>query len=468
MKKFLGEDFLLENKTAERLYHEVAKVQPIIDYHCHLPPDEIASDKKFDNLTQVWLAGDHYKWRAMRANGVDEKFCTGDATDEEKFLKWADTVPDTIRNPLYHWTHLELKRYFGIDKLLNSSSANAIYKEGNRLLQTDDFSVRNLLRRMHVEVVCTTDDPADTLEHHKAIHGDGFEIKVLPTWRADKSMAVEDPVSYNSYLEKLEAASATSITNLMDLLNALQVRHDFFQSMGCRLSDHGLETIYAEDYTHKEIEKIFSKIRSGKALLQGEILKFKSAMLVELAVMDHDKGWTQQFHVGAIRNNNSKQFRKLGPDKGYDSIGDFKMARAMSDFFNKLDSTDQLTRTILYNLNPGDNELIVTMAYNYNDGKIPGKMQFGSGWWFLDQKFGMIDQMNTLSSLGLLSRFVGMLTDSRSFLSYPRHEYFRRILCNLVGTDVENGEIPNEPELIDNLVRNVCYQNANSFFGFNK
>jgi glucuronate isomerase len=334
------------------------------------------------------------------------------------------------------------------------------------MLQTDDYSVRNLLRKMHVEVVCTTDDPADSLEHHKKISGDGFEIKVLPTWRPDKSMAVEDPKTYNNYLEQLEKSSGMTISNFMDLLNALQTRHDFFHQMGCRLSDHGMETFYAEKYTHKEIEKIFEKVRSGKNLLQGEVLKFKSAMLVELAVMDHEKGWTQQFHVGAIRNNNSKQFNNLGPDKGYDSIGDFKMARAMSAFFDKLDSTNQLTKTILYNLNPGDNELMVTMAYNFSDGEIPGKMQFGSGWWFLDQKFGMIDQMNALSSLGLLSRFVGMLTDSRSFLSYPRHEYFRRILCNLVGKDVENGEIPDDPALVDSLIKNVCYGNANEYFGF--
>lgn len=466
MKKFLDENFLLENKTAERLYHEVAKDQPIIDYHCHLPPDEIASDRKFENLTRIWLAGDHYKWRAMRANGVDEKYCTGSGTDEEKFMKWADTVPDTIRNPLYHWTHLELKRYFGIEKLLNPSSAGEIYTEANRLLQSDDYSVRNLLRKMNVETVCTTDDPADSLEHHKAIKEDGFEIRVLPTWRPDKSMAVEDPDSFNNYLKTLEEASDISISNLMDLLNALQNRHDYFHSMGCRLSDHGMETFYAEEFTHKEIEKIFSKIRSGRSLLHGEILKFKSAMLVELAVMDHDKEWTQQFHVGAIRNNNIRQFRNLGPDKGYDSIGDFKMARAMSSLFDKLDSTDQLAKTIVYNLNPSDNELMVTMAYNFSDGKIPGKMQFGSGWWFLDQKFGMTAQMNALSSLGLLSRFVGMLTDSRSFLSYPRHEYFRRILCNLVGTDVENGEIPDDPELTDTLIKNVCYQNAKNYFGF--
>ena len=466
MKKFLDEDFLLDNKTARRLYHEIAENLPIIDYHCHLPPDEIASDRKFENLTQIWLAGDHYKWRAMRANGVDERFCTGDASDEEKFLKWAETVPDTLRNPLYHWTYLELKRYFNIDRLLNPKSAKEIYEEANSMLQTDEYSVRNLLKKMHVEVLCTTDDPVDTLEFHKQIQKDGFEIKVLPAWRPDRAMAVEDPATFNNYLDKLGKIADTRISSFMDLLNALQVRHDFFHTMGCRLSDHGMETFYSEEFSHHDIDKIFNRIKSGKILKQDEILKFKSAMLWELAIMDHEKGWTQQFHVGAIRNNNSKQYKLLGSDKGFDSIGDFKMAGAMSKFLDKLDSTDQLAKTILYNLNPGDNELMVTMAYNFNDGKIRGKMQFGSGWWFLDQKFGMINQMNALSSLGLLSRFVGMLTDSRSFMSYPRHEYFRRILCNLVGTDVENGEIPDDPDMINPLIENVCYRNAVNYFKF--
>ncbi|MBN2699171.1 MAG: glucuronate isomerase [Bacteroidales bacterium] len=466
MKRFLDDDFLLDNKTAQRLYHEVAKELPIIDYHCHLPIEEIAMNKKFENLTQIWLAGDHYKWRAMRANGVNEKYCTGDAPDEEKFNKWAETVPHTLRNPLYHWTHLELRRYFGIDTLLNPKTAPGIYREVNALLQTDAYSVRNLLKKMNVKVVCTTDDPVDNLEFHKQLHDEDFEIRVLPAWRPDRAMAVEDPASFNQYLDKLAKVSHTEISSFMNLLNALQIRHDFFHEMGCRLSDHGMETFYAEEFSHHDIDKIFNRVRSGKSLKQDEILKFKSAIMLEFAIMDHEKNWTQQFHVGALRNNNSRQFRLLGPDKGYDSIGDFRMARAMSKFFDKLDSTDQLAKTILYNLYPGDNELMVTMAYNFNDGVIPGKMQFGSGWWFLDQKFGMTNQMNALSSLGLLSRFVGMLTDSRSFLSYPRHEYFRRILCNLVGTDVENGEIPDDPELIDPLIANVCYGNAASYFGF--
>ena len=464
MKKFLDQDFLLENDTAQRLYHEVAAPLPIIDYHCHLDPAQIAGDTRFDNLTQVWLAGDHYKWRAMRANGVDERYCTGDATDEEKFMRWAETVPATLRNPLYHWTHLELQRYFDIHDLLDSDSAPGIYQQTREMLQSDQFSVRKLISKMNVEVICTTDDPVDSLEHHQKIKKEGFDTRVLPAWRPDKAMAVEDPGIYNRYLEKLEKASNISISRYMDLLTALNDRHEFFHSMGCRISDHGLEHFYAEDFDHQEIEKIFIKVRSGRTLNPQEVSAFKSSMLVELAVMDHEKNWTQQFHLGAIRNNNSRQFQELGPDTGFDSMGDFQMARAMSQFLDRLDLQDQLAKTIVYNLNPVDNALMVTMINNFNDGKIPGKMQFGSGWWFLDQKYGMTEQLNTLSSLGLLSRFVGMLTDSRSFLSFPRHEYFRRILCNLVGADVEKGEIPDEPSLVDLLIKNVCYCNAKSYF----
>jgi glucuronate isomerase len=466
MRKFLDKDFLLENDTAKALYHDVASEMPIIDYHCHLIPEQIANDKKFKNLTQIWLAGDHYKWRAMRANGVPERYCTGDATDEEKFMKWAETVPDTIRNPLYHWTHLELQRYFGINELLNPESAKRIYQQANEMLATDDFSVKSLIRKMNVEVICTTDDPVDSLEHHQKLKDDGFETKVLPAWRPDKAMAVENPKTYNAYLEQLELASDRYITTYMDLLTAIQDRHEFFHQMGCRISDHGMEGFIAEEFDHLEVEKIFLKVRKGRKLNESEIGQFKSAMLFELAVMDNDKGWTQQFHVGAIRNNNTRRFHDLGPDTGFDSIGDYSMARSMSRFLDKLDSLDQLTKTIVYNLNPVDNALIVTMVNNYNDGITQGKMQFGSGWWFMDQKYGMIDQMNTLSALGLLSRFVGMLTDSRSFLSYPRHEYFRRILCNLVGTDVEKGEIPNDRVLLDGLISNVCYLNAKNYFGF--
>jgi glucuronate isomerase len=466
MKRFLDKNFLLDNDTAARLYHEYASRMPIIDYHCHLNPQQIADDVRFENLTQLWLAGDHYKWRAMRASGVDERYCTGDASDREKFMKWAGTVPDTLRNPLYHWTHLELQRYFGIDDLLGPATAASVYDQVSEMLTSGAFSVRSLIRKMNVEVICTTDDPVDSLEHHRKIREEGFDPRVLPAWRADRAMDVKDPERYNSYLDTLEKAAGISIGNYMELLTALSDRHDFFHAEGCRISDHGLETFYAEEFQHPEIERIFLKVRSGRKLNAAEVLKFKSALLVELAVMDHEKGWVQQFHVGALRNNNSRRMHELGPDTGFDSIGDFRMAEAMSRFLDKLDAQDQLAKTILYNLNPADNELLVTMACNFNDGITPGKMQFGSGWWFLDQKFGMTSQLNTLSSLGLLSRFVGMLTDSRSFLSYPRHEYFRRILCNLVGTDVEKGEIPNEPDLLKPLIENVCYYNAKEYFQF--
>jgi len=464
MKKFLDKDFLLETETALSLYHDIAAALPIIDYHCHLDPLLIAEDVRFENLTQVWLAGDHYKWRAMRANGVEERFCTGDAKDEEKFMKWAATVPDTLRNPIYHWTHLELQRYFGIEDLLNQETAKDIYEKAGAMLQTDDFSVRKLIRLMNVEVICTTDDPVDSLEYHQHIKDDGFETRVLPAWRPDRSMAVEDAESYNQYLDTLEQTSDSSISTFMDLLTALQNRHDFFHEMGCRISDHGMEGFYADDYDHQDIERIFTKIRKGRSLNKKEVGLFKSAMLVELAVMDYEAGWAQQFHVGALRNNNTRQFVDLGPDTGFDSIGDFKMARSMSRFLDRLDQQNQLAKTIVYNLNPADNALMATMVSNFNDGLTAGKMQFGSGWWFMDQKYGMTDQINTLSSLGLLSRFVGMLTDSRSFLSYPRHEYFRRILCNLVGIDVENGEIPNDSSLLENLIQNVCYYNAKEYF----
>ncbi len=465
MKTFMDENFMLQNKTAEKLYHDYAKEMPIIDYHCHLPPHEIADDKIFSNMSKIWLEGDHYKWRAMRANGVAEKYCTGDAPDEEKFLKWAETVPHTLRNPLYHWAHMELRRPFGISRLLNPSTAKEIYDQTGQMLQTSEFSARNIMRKMNVELVCTTDDPADDLKHHIKTKQDGFEIKVLPTWRPDKAMAVENSDAYNDYLGKLEKASGVSITGFDDLISAINKRHDFFHDQGCRLSDHGLETFYAEDFKDGEIKKIFETVRSGKPVGQEMVSKFKSAMLVYFGIMDYDKGRTQQFHVGALRNNSSRMYNKLGADKGFDSIGDSEMARPMSRFFDRLDSDNKLAKTILYNLNPGDNAVMATMAGNFNDGSVPGKMQFGSGWWFLDQKDGMVDQINTLSNMGLLSRFVGMLTDSRSFLSYPRHDYFRRILCNLIGTDIENGEIPDDMELTGTMVKNICYYNAKNYLG---
>lgn len=465
MKTFMDDSFMLQNKTAEKLYHDYAKDMPIIDYHCHLPPQEIADDRIFPNMSKIWLEGDHYKWRAMRANGVAEKYCTGDAPDEDKFLKWAETVPHTLRNPLYHWAHMELRRPFGISSLLNPSTAKEIYDQTGRMLQTPEFSARNLMRKMNVELVCTTDDPADDLKHHIKAKLDGFEIKVLPTWRPDKAMAVEDPETYNDYLAKLEQVSGISISNFDDLLTALKNRHDFFHEQGCRLSDHGLETFYAEDFKEGEIKNIFDTVRSGKRVDQNMVNKFKSAMLIYFGIMDYEKGWTQQFHVGALRNNSSRMYNKIGADKGFDSIGDFELARPMSGFFDRLDSEGKLAKTILYNLNPRDNAVMATMAGNYNDGSVPGKMQYGSGWWFLDQKDGMEDQINTLSNMGLLSRFVGMLTDSRSFLSYPRHDYFRRILCNLIGTDIENGEIPADMELTGNMVKNICYYNAKNYLG---
>jgi glucuronate isomerase len=466
MKKFLDENFLLQNKTAQQLYNEFARPMPVIDYHNHLPPDQIANDINFENLTQVWLYGDHYKWRAMRTNGINEKYCTGNATDYEKFEKWAATVPYTMRNPLYHWTHLELQRYFNIDTILNADSAREIYDEASAKLQTAEYSVRNLLRKMNVKVLCTTDDPTDSLEHHQKIKTDGFEIKVLPAYRPDKAMNVDDASSFNAYVDKVGAIAGISVSSYSDYLKALKARHDFFAANGCAVSDHGLEQIYAEDYTDAEIKNSFDKIRSGKELDQTENLKFKSAMLVEFARWDHEKGWVQQYHLGALRNNNTRMLSQLGADTGWDSIGDFSQGRVLSKFLNKLDSTDQLAKTILYNLNPADNELMATMLGNFNDGSVAGKIQFGSAWWFLDQKDGMIKQINALSNMGLLSKFVGMLTDSRSFMSYPRHEYFRRILCNMFGEEIENGELPDDIPQIGKIIEDICYHNANNYFKF--
>jgi len=463
--EFMKEDFLLQTETAKTLYHEYAEKMPIYDYHCHIPAEQIAEDKQFENLTAIWLYGDHYKWRAMRTNGVNEKYCTGDASDWEKFEKWAETVPYTLRNPLYHWTHLELKRPFGIrDKLLGPETAKEIYDACNEMLQTPEFSARNIMRKMNVKLVCTTEGPLDNLEYHRKIRKDNFEIKVHTAFRPDKALAVENADAYNQWLNKLEKAADMEIKNFDSFLDAIRNRHDYFHENGCRLSDYGIETAYAASYTDSEIKKIFSKVRSGKTLDNGECLKFKSAMMVEFALMDHEAGWVMQLHLGALRNNNTRLFNSLGPDTGFDSIGDFEIARPLSMFLDALDKDNKLPKTIIYNLNPRDNELIATMIGNFQDGSLPGKMQYGSGWWFLDQKDGMERQINALSNLGLLSRFVGMLTDSRSFLSYPRHEYFRRILCNILGNDVEAGLIPNDIAMLGEMVENICFNNAKNYF----
>ena len=466
-KCFNDENFLLQSAAAERLYHDHAAKMPIIDYHCHLNPEYVASDHRFRSLAEIWLDGDHYKWRAMRTNGVAERYCTGDASDWEKFEKWAETVPYTMRNPLYHWTHLELKTAFGVDKLLNPSSAREIYDHCSALLQQPEYSARGLMRRYNVEVVCTTDDPIDSLEHHIKCREDGFECKMLPTWRPDKAMAVESPAAFKAYIDKLAEVSGVEIKSFQTLLDALQVRHRFFESVGCRLSDHGIEEFYAEDYTTSEIENIFAKVYGGEELSDSEIRKYKSAMLVEFGVMDYESGWTQQFHFGPIRNNNSRMMAAIGVDTGFDSMGDLNQAKNIAKYLDRLDVQGKLTKTILYNINPRDNEMVATMIGNFQDGITPGKIQFGSGWWFLDQKDGMERQMNALSLLGLLSRFVGMLTDSRSFLSYPRHEYFRRTLCNLIGNDIEQGLLPaSEMEFLGQMVENISYNNAKNYFNF--
>ena len=473
MKDFMNKYFLLQTETAQKLFHEQAEHLPIIDYHCHLNPKEIAEDHRFSSITELWLGGDHYKWRAMRTNGVDEKYITGNASDWEKFQKWAETVPYCMRNPLYHWTHLELRTAFGINKLLNPGTAREIFEECNEKLKQPDFSARGLMKRYNVEVVCTTDDPADTLEYHQAYAkessstkhspkgGDGGgRTKVLPAWRPDKAMAVENADTYRAYIEKLGASAGQNISTYDDLLDVLQQRHDFFASQGCRLSDHGINEFYAEEFTESEIRQIFQKVMSGRQATADEVDKFRSALLLEFARQDARAGWTQQFHYGPIRNNNTRMFKQLGPDTGYDSIGTFNTAQSMSRFLDKLDSEGLLAKTILYCINPADNEMIATMIGNFQEGPTPGKIQFGSGWWFNDQLDGMERQMNALS-------VVGMLTDSRSFLSYPRHEYFRRQLCNMIGQDVEDGKLPaEEMPFIEQMVRDISYYNAKRYFNF--
>jgi len=466
MNTFITEDFLLQTETAKSLYHTYAKSLPIIDYHNHLSPEQIAEDKQFDNITQVWLAGDHYKWRAMRAYGINERYITGDSSDKEKFLKWAEVVPYTIRNPLFHWTHLELKRYFEIDDLLSPETAEAIWDKTFQLLKEKSHSANGLLKLMNVESLCTTDDPTDNLEHHIAIHNNADSVKTFPTFRPDKAFAVEDVESYNDYIKNLELVTSITIHSYSELLSALESRVQYFHDNGGRLSDHGLEQLYHFDASLFNIETIFKKVKSHQILSAEEIQFFKAETMVHLGKMYHAKGWTQQLHLGAIRNNNKRLLSELGPDTGFDSIGDFLQAKALSGFLNTLDGSNQLAKTIVYNLNPSDNEVFATMVGNFNDGTIKGKVQFGSAWWFLDQKDGMEKQINTLSNQGLLSCFVGMLTDSRSFLSFPRHEYFRRILCNLIGNDVANGELPNDEKHLGKIVGDICYYNAKNYFDF--
>jgi glucuronate isomerase len=463
---FITDDFLLTTRFARTLYHDYAARQPIIDYHCHLSPQDIADNRQFEDITSIWLTGDHYKWRAMRTLGIDEKYITGNASNREKFDKWAYTVPYTMRNPLYHWTHLELLRYFSIDKLLDNHTSSEIYNITSEKLKQPEYRTRELLVGMNVKVICTTDDPIDSLVYHQHIQNENFQIKVIPAFRPDKAYAVENLPSYNVYLDKLSQAAGVNITSHAALLEALENRIHYFHVSGCRLSDHGLEHMYYASPESHSIEKIFDKIIASNPLSESEIHYYKYITLLELCRMYHKRGWTQQFHLGALRNNNSRMLKTLGPDTGFDSVGDFSQATNLSRFLNELDTTNQLCKTILYNLNPGDNEVMATMIGNFNDGSVKGKMQFGSGWWFLDQKDGMEKQINSLSNMGLLSCFVGMLTDSRSFLSYPRHEYFRRVLCNLIGKDVENGELPADEKWLGKLVSDICYNNANEYFQF--
>jgi glucuronate isomerase len=467
-KEFIHKNFLLDTKTASKLYHTYAEPLPIIDYHCHIPSKEVAENRKFENMTQIWLAGDHYKWRAMRTCGIKEQFITGNASDWEKFEMWAHTVPKTIRNPLYHWTHLELKHPFGIsDKLLNEKTAKSIWEKCNAKLASPGFTSQGIAKRMNVKVICTTDDPIDSLEYHEsyAKKGNGF-TKMLPAFRPDKAMAVENVDAFLLYLQKLETVSGIEIRDFNSLLVAVRARHDFFHSCGCRVSDHGIETAYAEDYTDSEIKSIFKKLQKGKSPDAVETLKFKSAMMYEFGVMNHEKGWVQQLHLGALRDNNSRMFHILGQATGFDSIGDFEIARPLAKFLDKLDKENRLAKTILYNLNPRDNEVFASMIGNFQDGSVAGKMQFGAAWWFLDQRDGIQKQIEALSNLGMLGQFIGMLTDSRSFLSYPRHEYFRRLLCNILGGEIEKGLIPNDIQLIGGMIQDICYNNAKKYFGF--
>ncbi|MBN1883549.1 MAG: glucuronate isomerase [Deltaproteobacteria bacterium] len=467
MTPFIHERFLLEGDAAQNLYREYAKPEPIIDYHNHLPPQDIAQNTRFSNIAEMWLARDHYKWRAMRTNGVDERLVTGDAPWREKFRAWAATVPMTLRNPLYHWTHLELSRYFGIDILLSPDTADEIYDRANEMLATDGFGARDLIARMNVTHLCTTDDPTDTLEYHEGYaRRQNRPFEMYPAWRPDRALMVEDPRRFNEWVNALEAAADRSIGDFSSFLEALKVRHEFFHINGCRVSDYGLTEIDAGAESDRIAGKAFMKARRNKSLTAGEAATYRSTMLVHLSRLDHDRGWVQQFHIGALRNVNSRLFRTLGPDVGVDSIGDFRHARALAELLDRLDREGRLAKTVIYPINPTDNEVVATMIGNFQDGSTPGKLQFGSAWWFMDQKDGIENQLNILSATGLLSRFIGMTTDSRSVLSFPRHEYFRRILCNLIGGDMERGLIPNDMDLVGSLIKGVCYDNAARYFGF--
>jgi glucuronate isomerase len=460
--KFIHDDFLLRTRTAVRLYHQFAEEEPIFDYHCHLSSRDIAENRQFRNLFEIWLEGDHYKWRAMRANGVAERYCTGTATPFEKFQAWAGTVPHTLRNPLYHWTHLELKRYFGIDELLDEESAKRIWKKASQLLATPELSTQGILKRFNVVALCTTDDPVDDLEHHRVLAASDLKTRVLPTFRPDKALAVHQPVQFNAWVKRLEEAADVEVGNLVQFLEALNQRHVDFHAHGCRLSDHGLTSCYADFCSLKRASAIFNRARRGRAASPVEQAQFGAFMMLFFGRLDAEKGWTKQLHLGALRNNNTRLLSELGPDTGFDSIGDYSQGPALAAYLDALEREKALPKTIIYNSNPADNYLFATMLGNF-PGSIPGKTQMGSGWWFLDQKEGMEWQINALSNLGLLSRFVGMVTDSRSFMSYPRHEYFRRVLCNLIGRDVENGEIPNDESLLGPMIRNICYANAQQY-----
>ena len=465
---FIDDDFLLGTKYARDLYHTFARPLPVIDYHCHLPPGEIAEDRRFRTMTDIWLAGDHYKWRAMRTCGVDEKFITGNASDWEKFEQWAATVPRTLRNPLYHWTHLELSRVFGVgDRLLDSRTAKGIWEECNAKLATPPFSVRGILSRMNVELICTVDDPVSTLEYHALIADDpSMHVRVLPTFRPDRGLAVENPAAFGTFCRELAASSGNEIRSYAEFIAALKLRHDFFHAMGCRLSDHGIETVYASEYSPGGVESAFTRLLRGEMPDAAARVDLRSSILHDLAVMDWEKGWVQQFHIGALRNTNSRMMRTLGPDTGFDSIGDCDVARPLARFLDSLDRDDRLARTVLFNLNPRDNEVFASMAGNFQDGTVPGKIQYGPAWWFLDQINGMTAQIAALSDMGILSQFIGMVTDSRSFLSYPRHEYFRRLLCSILGDDIASGRLPPDLDLVGGMVRDICYFNAKRYFRF--